>query len=431
MPTQTLYVRDLQPEPQPADGGGDPLSSGAVAGIAVGAAAVGACVAAAIFCVLRKRRRLAAESGKEAEDLEELGGMQASGELDSGTLDTRKDSCGDSLLNCPLGDGSAESQQLPLQQQAQQQQQQPLNLPARVGLPSTVAVRPTRHDTAAQRVQQQQQQQRGVQMTAPAAPHPARAQFATQSVDEDLLSPFAAASVGYGSGTGSPGRAAQQDASPGGHADGLGQLRAYRLGSPGIATGGRAGSVPPQSGGRQQWRPPLPPSRSNSGPCSGLPSAAVAAAMARGMDAAAALLAQGSNASTAQSPLQAQASDPRTLTPQGSDSDSARGSGQTAAAAAAGSPGSGIGFASSSSMALLRNQRTGSGALPELAQFVAAQEAAAASGIGGMDETSTHLQLLNEANLPHRLREWVIHPSQVTYQRWANGKLWELGSGAR
>jgi hypothetical protein len=83
----------------------------------------------------------------------------------------------------------------------------------------------------------------------------------------------------------------------------------------------------------------------------------------------------------------------------------------------------------SSGASLLRTQRTGSGALPELALFVAQQDAAAATRSGGLDETSTHLAL-SEATLPSRLREWVVDPTAVEYQRWPNGKLRDLGSGA-
>lgn len=38
---------------------------------------------------------------------------------------------------------------------------------------------------------------------------------------------------------------------------------------------------------------------------------------------------------------------------------------------------------------------------------------------------------MSVADLPPRLREWVVDASQVTYLRWPNGKPREIGSGAR
>ncbi|KAL4434077.1 hypothetical protein ABPG75_000518 [Micractinium tetrahymenae] len=72
----------------------------------------------------------------------------------------------------------------------------------------------------------------------------------------------------------------------------------------------------------------------------------------------------------------------------------------------------------------------GSATLPELVQHVAAvEQAAAAVGSTSTSSKARHA-LISAETLPPRLREWLVAPEEVTYLRWPNGRLRELGSGA-
>ena len=72
---------------------------------------------------------------------------------------------------------------------------------------------------------------------------------------------------------------------------------------------------------------------------------------------------------------------------------------------------------------------TSSDALPELIEHVAAHEAAAVSHRMSSPDTSAIMEW-EDRMLPQHLRPWVVDASQVRYMRRADGKLWELGSGA-
>ena len=69
--------------------------------------------------------------------------------------------------------------------------------------------------------------------------------------------------------------------------------------------------------------------------------------------------------------------------------------------------------------------------LAELVEHVAQQDAVAGLGSGptGASPVSHHAML--PGALPAGLLEWVVDPEAVSYLRWPNGKLKELGCGAR
>jgi hypothetical protein len=69
--------------------------------------------------------------------------------------------------------------------------------------------------------------------------------------------------------------------------------------------------------------------------------------------------------------------------------------------------------------------------LAELVEHVAQQDAVAGLGSGptGASPVSHHVML--PGALPAGLLEWVVDPESVSYLRWPNGKLKELGCGAR
>ncbi len=72
---------------------------------------------------------------------------------------------------------------------------------------------------------------------------------------------------------------------------------------------------------------------------------------------------------------------------------------------------------------------TSGDALPELVAHVAAHDAAQVSHRPSSPESSSFMEW-EESMLPPHLREWVVDSSQVHYLRRADGKLWDLGSGA-
>lgn len=74
-------------------------------------------------------------------------------------------------------------------------------------------------------------------------------------------------------------------------------------------------------------------------------------------------------------------------------------------------------------------------ALPELQQLIQAQDAAVTSSSGdsggAASPSDAQQQLLAAAQLPQGLRDFLVDPDSFHYCRLPNGKLHELGSGAR
>lgn len=60
-----------------------------------------------------------------------------------------------------------------------------------------------------------------------------------------------------------------------------------------------------------------------------------------------------------------------------------------------------------------------------MAQHEAAAQAAAS------EPSLSEGDIFSSMDLPPRLREWAVDPSAVHWLRWPNGKLQEIGSGAR
>ena len=69
--------------------------------------------------------------------------------------------------------------------------------------------------------------------------------------------------------------------------------------------------------------------------------------------------------------------------------------------------------------------------LAELVEHVAQQDAVAGLGSGPTDGLPVSHHAMLAGALPAGLLEWVVDPEAVSYLRWPNGKLKELGRGAR
>lgn len=92
-------------------------------------------------------------------------------------------------------------------------------------------------------------------------------------------------------------------------------------------------------------------------------------------------------------------------------------------------PSSSLGRATSPTLSGPGTLSTSADALPELIEHVAAHDAAAVSQRMSSPDTSSIMEW-EDSMLPQHLRPWVVDASEVRYMRRADGKLWELGSGA-